>query len=46
LDVKQKLNGMGQAVSTDSLEKATAALRAEAQQWKQLIAERGIKFGN
>jgi tripartite-type tricarboxylate transporter receptor subunit TctC len=45
-DVKQKLNGIGQAVSTASLEEATAGLRAEAQQWKQLIAERGIKFGN
>ena len=45
-DVKQKLNAIGQAVSTDSLEEATAALRAEAQQWKTLIAERGIKFGN
>jgi tripartite-type tricarboxylate transporter receptor subunit TctC len=45
-DVRQKLNAIGQAVSVDSLEEATAALRAEAQQWKQLIAERGIKFGN
>jgi tripartite-type tricarboxylate transporter receptor subunit TctC len=45
-DVRQKLNAIGQAVSTDSLEEATAALRSEAQQWKQLIAERGIKFGN
>ena len=45
-DVKQKLNAIGQAVSTDSLEEATAALRSEAQQWKHLIAERGIKFGN
>jgi tripartite-type tricarboxylate transporter receptor subunit TctC len=45
-DVQQKLNGIGQAVSTDSMDEATAALGAEAQQWKQLIAERGIKFGN
>lgn len=45
-DVKQKLNAIGQAVSTDNLTEATAALRSEAQQWKQLIAERGIKFGN
>ena len=45
-DVKQKLNAIGQAVSTDSLEEATVALRSEAQQWKHLIAERGIKFGN
>jgi tripartite-type tricarboxylate transporter receptor subunit TctC len=45
-DVKQKLSGIGQAVSTDSVDQATVALRAEAQQWKQLIAERGIKFGN
>jgi tripartite-type tricarboxylate transporter receptor subunit TctC len=45
-DVRQKLNAIGQAVSLDSLEEATAGLRAEAQQWKQLIADRGIKFGN
>ena len=44
--VKQTLNAIGQAVSTDSLEEATVALRSEAQQWKHLIAERGIKFGN
>jgi tripartite-type tricarboxylate transporter receptor subunit TctC len=45
-DVKQKLNAIGQAVSTEGLDESSAALRAEAQQWKQLIAERGIKFGN
>jgi hypothetical protein len=31
-DVKQKLNAIGQAVSTDSVDKAGAALRNEAQQ--------------
>jgi tripartite-type tricarboxylate transporter receptor subunit TctC len=45
-DVRQKLNAIGQAVSPDNLEEATAALRAEAQQWKRLIADRGIKFSN
>ena len=45
-EVKQKLNAMGQAVSQNNVEEAIEALRAEAQQWKQLIAERSIKFGN
>jgi tripartite-type tricarboxylate transporter receptor subunit TctC len=44
-DVVQKLNAIGQAVSVDNVGEATAALRSEAQQWKQLIADRGIKFG-
>jgi tripartite-type tricarboxylate transporter receptor subunit TctC len=44
-EVKQKLNAIGQAVSTDSLAEASAALKAEAEQWQKLIAERGIKFG-
>jgi tripartite-type tricarboxylate transporter receptor subunit TctC len=44
-EIKQKLNNIGQAVSTDSVEEASAALRAEAQQWRKLIAERNIKFG-
>ena len=43
-DVKQKLNAIGQAVSTESLAESIAALRAEAQLWRQLIAERDIKF--
>ena len=43
-DVKQKLNAIGQAVSTESPAKLIAALRAEAQLWRQLIAERDIKF--
>jgi tripartite-type tricarboxylate transporter receptor subunit TctC len=45
-DVTQKLNAIGQAVSVDDVAESTAALRSEAQQWKQLIADRGIKFGN
>jgi tripartite-type tricarboxylate transporter receptor subunit TctC len=44
-DVKEKLNKIGQAVSTDSVDEASAALRNEAQQWQQLIKERNIKFG-
>ena len=43
-DVKQKLNAIGQAVSTESPAESIAALRAEAQLWRQLIAERDIKF--
>jgi tripartite-type tricarboxylate transporter receptor subunit TctC len=43
-DVKQKLNAIGQAVSTESPAESIAALRAEAQLWQQLIAERDIKF--
>ena len=43
-DVKQKLNAIGQAVSTESPAELIAALRAEAQLWRQLIAERDIKF--
>ena len=43
-DVKQKLNAIGQAVSTESPAESTPALRAEAQLWRQLIAERDIKF--
>ena len=43
-DVKQKLNAIGQAVSTETPAESIAALRAEAQQWRQLIAERDIKF--
>jgi tripartite-type tricarboxylate transporter receptor subunit TctC len=42
--VKQKLNAIGQAVSTESPSESIAALRAEAQLWRQLIAERDIKF--
>ena len=44
-DVKQKLNAIGQAVSTETPAESIAALRAEAQQWRRLIAERDIKFG-
>jgi tripartite-type tricarboxylate transporter receptor subunit TctC len=44
-EVIAKLNAMGQAVSHESLTEATEALRAEAQQWKKLIAERNIQFG-
>ena len=43
-DVKQKLNAIGQAVSIETPAESIAALRAEAQQWRQLIAERDIKF--
>jgi tripartite-type tricarboxylate transporter receptor subunit TctC len=43
-DVKQKLNAIGQAVSKESPAESIAALRAEAQLWQQLIAERDIKF--
>ncbi|MGZ3323134.1 MAG: tripartite tricarboxylate transporter substrate binding protein BugD, partial [Xanthobacteraceae bacterium] len=43
-DVKQKLNAIGQAVSTETPAESIAALRAEAQQWRRLIAERDIKF--
>jgi tripartite-type tricarboxylate transporter receptor subunit TctC len=44
-DVVKKLHGMAQAVSTESRAEAVEALRSEAQQWKQLIAERHIRFG-
>ena len=44
-DVMAKLNAIGQGVSHESLAEATEALRAEAQQWKKLIAERNIQFG-
>ena len=43
-DVKQKLNAIGQAVSTDNPAESIAALRAEAQQWRRLIAVRDIKY--
>ena len=43
-DVKQKLNAIGQAVSIETPAESIAALRAEAQQWRRLIAERDIKF--
>jgi hypothetical protein len=33
-DVKQKLNAIGQAVSTESPAESIAALRAEAQLWR------------
>jgi tripartite-type tricarboxylate transporter receptor subunit TctC len=44
-EVIKKLHAMGQAVSNESLDEAAQALRSEAQQWKQLIAERHIQFG-
>jgi tripartite-type tricarboxylate transporter receptor subunit TctC len=44
-DVVKKLHGMAQAVSTEGRAEAVEALRSEAQQWKQLIAERHIRFG-
>jgi tripartite-type tricarboxylate transporter receptor subunit TctC len=44
-DVVKKLHGMAQTVSTESRADAAEALQLEAQQWKQLIAERHISFG-
>jgi tripartite-type tricarboxylate transporter receptor subunit TctC len=43
-DVVGKLRAIGQAVSGGSRAQAAAAVRDEAQQWKQLIAERHIQL--
>ena len=43
-EVSSKLRAIGQAVSGGSRAQADEAVRAEAQQWKQLITERNIKL--
>jgi tripartite-type tricarboxylate transporter receptor subunit TctC len=44
-DLKSRLNTMGQVVVGDSAEDALKQLQPEAEQWKTLIKERHITFG-
>jgi tripartite-type tricarboxylate transporter receptor subunit TctC len=45
-DVQAKLRGMGQVITVGQTDDFTNILVAESEQWKKLIKERNIHFGN